>query len=316
LLRILGLILFGYLLYRLDASNVVAALTRASAPLLLAAVVLNIPQIGLKIVRWRVLLQSQGIRYRFIPASLSYFGSIFLGLLTPGRLGELAKAMHVFEDCSVPIGRALSSSLLDRCFDLLALMSVGTAAYFQMNLPARQSRIASAAGILALVVGAALILMVLRWTKSAAPEPSSASAAARPGWSARKALIGQLLDCLRTLTFSQLGWCVALTASAYLLFFLQCFLVERALGVGISFAQTSYAVSLGSLVTLLPISISGLGTREATIVMYLGTLGIKPETAMSFSLLIFSVFYVAGGIMGAVAWWIKPMPVRKLTFPQ
>jgi uncharacterized membrane protein YbhN (UPF0104 family) len=73
----------------------------------------------------------------------------------------------------------------------------------------------------------------------------------------------------------------------------------------------TFAVALGSLITLLPISISGLGTREAAMIAYLATVGIPAEAALSFSLLVFVTFYVAGGLIGAVAWWIKPVPLNK-----
>ena len=51
---------------------------------------------------------------------------------------------------------------------------------------------------------------------------------------------------------------------------------------------------------------------EAVLIAYLGTLGVPAETALSFSLLVFLTFYVAGGLMGAVAWWVKPVPVDSL----
>ena len=66
------------------------------------------------------------------------------------------------------------------------------------------------------------------------------------------------------------------------------------------FVTTSYAVALGSLITLLPISISGLGTREAVMIAYLGTAGISSEAALGFSLLVFFTFYICGGLIGLV----------------
>ena len=103
-----------------------------------------------------------------------------------------------------------------------------------------------------------------------------------------------------------------ITILAYALFFTQCYLLALALRLSVGFVTVSYAVALGGLVTLLPVSISGLGTREATIIAYLGTTGVPAETAMSFSLLVFATFYVAGGLMGAVAWWIKPVAFSTL----
>jgi uncharacterized membrane protein YbhN (UPF0104 family) len=89
-------------------------------------------------------------------------------------------------------------------------------------------------------------------------------------------------------------------------------MLALALDMSLSYIQVSYAVAIGSLVTLLPISISGLGTREAAIIAYLGTAGVSDEQALGFSLLVFATFYVGGGILGAVAWWFKPAPLTML----
>ena len=99
---------------------------------------------------------------------------------------------------------------------------------------------------------------------------------------------------------------VLLTLAAYGVFFGQCTLLAHALGIPLSYLTVSYAISLGSLVTLIPISVSGLGTREATIIAYLATVGVAAEEALGFSLLVFATFYLGGGGLGAIAWWLKP----------
>ena len=40
---------------------------------------------------------------------------------------------------------------------------------------------------------------------------------------------------------------------------------------------------------------------------YLGTVGVPAEAARGFSLLIFTTFYLAGGLMGTVAWVVYPL---------
>jgi uncharacterized membrane protein YbhN (UPF0104 family) len=52
------------------------------------------------------------------------------------------------------------------------------------------------------------------------------------------------------------------TAAAFLINYLQAWLVAIALGLTLSFADVIAVVSLGSLLGLLPISISGVGVRE------------------------------------------------------
>jgi uncharacterized protein (TIRG00374 family) len=121
--------------------------------------------------------------------------------------------------------------------------------------------------------------------------------------------IAEARNGLKQLTAAWLIFAVFLTVVSYYLFFFQCYLLAKAIGVSISYLQVSYAVSLGSLVTLLPISFSGLGTREAVMISYLSRWGVDPELALSLSLLIFITFYIVGGLMGAFAWWIKPIPL-------
>jgi hypothetical protein len=65
----------------------------------------------------------------------------------------------------------------------------------------------------------------------------------------------------------------------------------------------------------LPISISGIGTRDAVIITYLGSLGIPAEGALGFSLLISLMFYTGGGLMGFAAWWLKPLPTNVKLYP-
>jgi uncharacterized protein (TIRG00374 family) len=137
-------------------------------------------------------------------------------------------------------------------------------------------------------------------------------AAERMGMTGRKLFDpdGWLLGIRRglcTMEARVLSVCVFLTVSAYLVFFSQCFLLSQALAMDVSFVDVMFAVALGSLITLLPFSISGLGTREATIIAYLSTVGMSAERALSFSFLVFITFYVVGGLLGAAAWLAHPI---------
>jgi uncharacterized protein (TIRG00374 family) len=148
-LRLVGLVLLALLFYRADPYQLVAIFVHASPLMLGIAIGLNIPQICIEAYRWRWLLRAQQTEYRMWPATLSYFGSIFIGLLTPGRFGEFVKVMHLNQDCNVPIGRALSSVLADRLFDFYALLIVGGAAVLSVT-----------EGSIALIALTGLILLV------------------------------------------------------------------------------------------------------------------------------------------------------------
>ena len=310
-LRLIGLALLLLLLWQIDVRRLVAVLTQVAPLSLGVAVFLNIPQVSMKAFRWRSLLRAQQTWYGILPATLSYFGSIFIGLLTPGRLGEFVKAVHVNQDCDVPIGQAFSSVLADRLFDLYALLVVGGLALLSLTAWHETNSVLGLA-LLALVF--TLPLAALLHEGVFARIRTLGSHLGRPGrWLfASQSWLLELRQGLQQLSLSWLLAAASLTVLAYAIFFSQCYLLALALKMRIGFLQVSFAVALGSLVTLLPISISGLGTREAAIVAYLGAVGVSNEAALAFSLLVFAAFYIAGGLMGAVAWWVKPVSLERL----
>jgi uncharacterized membrane protein YbhN (UPF0104 family) len=307
-LRLIGLVLLGLILWRLDFAALVRIIRGADRVLLGIAVVLNLLLVLLKSLRWRALMVQQDIRYPIGKAYLAYFGSISVGFLTPGRLGEFVKAIHVNHDCDVSPGRALSSVLVDRLFDLYALLLVGGAALLTLAV--------GRAEVIALI-GSALLLMLplglflndtaFGYLRQVCLRlgPLGRKLSAPGGW------LPEMRLGLRQLTWSGFLTGIVLTILAYSIFFGQCHLLARALELSVGLVPVCYAVALGSLVTLLPISISGLGTREAAIIVYLGTVEVPREAALGFSLLVFLTFYVAGGLIGAVAWWLKPAPLAE-----
>jgi len=306
-LRLLGIALFAFLLYQIDLAEFRRILFTVSLDFVAIAMLLNIPQIGLKAFRWKYLLRAQHIEYPFSQAAMSYFGSIFIGLLTPGRLGEFVKAFHVSNDCDLSLARSLSSVLLDRIFDLYALMAIGAVAL--LALRPHDLIVLNLVGLVfALVTPLALLLneKIFNWFCSMGQKLGNIGKKIfnPTSW------LWEIRSGFQMLTMPQVLLAGLLTLAAYGVFYSQCYLLALALRLYVSFETVSYAVSLGSLVTLLPISISGLGTREAAIVAYLGQAGISKEAAVSFSLLVFTTFYIAGGLLGAGAWWLKPAPIN------
>lgn len=308
-LRLVGLGLLAFVLARLNLAQVYALLRQADPLLVTLSLALLIPLIWLKTVRWQIILAAQGVRYAAWPALLAYFGSLFVGFLTPGRLGEFVKAFHVQHECGVSGALAFATVLADRLFDLLALLVVGTLALLALSLTTTDA-FAVAATVALLVVPFLLFLnpaiysLVQRWAQRWGR--IGLRLCGPHGW------LTEIHLSLRRLEPLALAASLLLTALAYGVYFGQCYLLALAIDLPAGFRTVTYAVALGSLVTLLPLSISGLGTREAAMIAYLGAAGVSSEAALGFSLLVFFTFYLGGGLIGLVAWLVKPVPWAQL----
>lgn len=314
-LRLIGLMLLGLLLWRLDIATLALIIRDANGHLLVIAAVLNLPMVLCKSLRWQALMLPQRIRYPVSKAYLAYLGSIFIGFLTPGRLGELVRAVHVSQDCRVSTALAFSSVLIDRLFDLYALLLIGSLALLSLTITGVENSVLALMGtVLLLTMPLAMLLNErifarIRKFGLRLGRLGVKLFAREEGW------LLEMRNGVRQLTLSWLVGGMGLTAVAYSVFFSQCYLLALALDLPVNVTHVSYAVALGSLVTLLPVSISGLGTREAAIVAYLGAVGVQAEAALGFSLLVFVTFYVVGGVMGAIAWWAKPVPLGTRGLP-
>jgi uncharacterized membrane protein YbhN (UPF0104 family) len=77
-------------------------------------------------------------------------------------------------------------------------------------------------------------------------------------------------------------------------------LVGRALGAGVPDAYYWIVVPMVSLLTLLPVSINGMGVREGGMLLFLRPLGVTDATALSLAFLWFASFSVVGLLGGLV----------------
>jgi glycosyltransferase 2 family protein len=223
-------------------------------------------------------------------------------------LGEFVKTIHVSHDCGIPAPRAFPSVLVDRLFDLYALLLFGSTALLAGSQQKSKALLFAESALLLILPLIAIL--------------HQATFARIQSWGMRTGKFGkkffgegswlqELRNFLITLRWNHILLASLLTTIAYAIFFGQCYFLAIGLGMNIGFLKVCFAVSLGSLVTLIPISISGLGTREAVMITYLGRAGISPELSLGFSLLVFVTFYVAGGLIGAIAWFIKPVPLKE-----
>lgn len=98
-----------------------------------------------------------------------------------------------------------------------------------------------------------------------------------------------------------------LTFAGSIIFFTQCYLLVISMGIPINFMTITVFMSISRLISLIPITISGIGTRDAILIYLFSLISLNSETAISYSLLVLFSFFIFNGLIGAFAWWIKPL---------
>ena len=301
-LRYLGFLVFAFLIWYVGPRNLLQALAGTQFSYLFIALVLNFPLIALKTCRWRVLLGEAGISLPMMTAFRAYAAGIFIGCLTPGRLGEFIKAAYVSQSSGEAAGKALPSVLIDRLYDLYFLLILGLIGLFHYSLAGDQDSLL----ILMLLVGVLFGLPVLISTPKLGNWLRQSPTVAKLKVSWQETLL-EIHGQLASLTVASLVRGFGFTAFAYLIFFFQCQLGAWGTGVKIPFVDLVLVMSVTNLLTFLPVSISGIGVRDVSLVVLLARFGIGQARAVAFSLAILIIFYVGGVLIGSICWVWEPV---------
>ncbi|WP_437966222.1 lysylphosphatidylglycerol synthase transmembrane domain-containing protein [Sorangium sp. So ce260] len=308
LVRLIGPLLLVLVVVRMDDRDAVlgAVASASAAPLALAAV-LNVLNIHLKVVRWDALLRARGIVYPLRRAWSAYLTSLYVGMLTPGRVGDVLRIRYLRHDLGVPYAEGLATVVMDRLCDLYVLaafVAVGVARYSAVI--AGQLAWLTWGGI-ALTVLAPLVLLIpglaerilLAVSRKIAKEPADG---AEPGAASR------FLVALRAHVGRGLLFTLPVTVATFVVNFFQGYLIARALGISLSLFDVTCLLAIANLLGLLPISIAGVGVRELFFSLVFPTLGFTAEHGVSFGLLVFAVIYLNVVALGFVSWQLAPPP--------
>lgn len=297
-LQFLGpIILFYILFFKVDYRLLFEKAKTLQWHFLILAALGMVFEIVLRSVRWRAILTSLNIKISFLSSVSLYWLGAFVGVITPGRLGELIK-VYFLKNRGHGVFRSFFSIILDRILDVLFLLFLGILVSFFFLKEAGLYIISLGVVVLAAIIFIFLLLdersFLNRFLNPLLEKflPGGLKAFSRFGW--RK-----LWQGIKGLKKEQIFNFVFFFVISWIFYFFSRYLVALSLGIELSFLQVCLVLTLAALVTLLPISIAGLGTREISVIYLFSLFGLSKETGLLFSLLIFSadILTVALGII-------------------
>ncbi|MBI4700402.1 MAG: flippase-like domain-containing protein [Deltaproteobacteria bacterium] len=304
-IRLLGPALLVAVLLRIEDPSALGATLRGASPLLLAlAVALNSLNLHCKVLRWQALLRTRGVSYPLGRAWKAFLASVYLGMLTPGRVGDVLRIQYVRRDVGMPYAEGLAVVVMDRFCDiyvLLGFVAIGVA---------RLATVLS--GALAYVTWGGVAVVALAPVLLFVPGLAERLMGALYGRLTKgrePAGLHRFLVALRAQVGRSLWWAVALTVVAFLVNYLQGWIMGRALGLSLAFLDVVSLMAIITLLSLLPISVSGVGVRELFLALVFPALGLRPQQGVAFGLMNFFVIYLMVTLAGAVAWQLAPPPV-------
>jgi glycosyltransferase 2 family protein len=295
LLPLIGLLLLGWVLARLELRDLGRAFARVSLATVLASAGWFALNLWLKVWRWQRLLLAQGVALPHRVALAAFMSGQFYAQVTVGRVGEFVRIEALLER-GLSAGAALSSCVFDRLLDVFLVLAAGSVlgAFVLGQLRAALA----AAGMMLLL--ALLAAAALRWL-TRAPPPERGRGWMAKGLAALRELARGMLPMTRPrVLLEAAGW----TCVAWLGYFAALFTLADGLHVVVPRALLAATAAFAALSALLPVTISGLGARELIYIEVLRAHGVSGEAAVALSLLhllVMTASAIALGLAG-VAW--------------
>lgn len=303
-LRLLGPVLLIVVLVKLKDRGALLALASNAAILpLVLALLLNSVAIHLKVVRWQILLKSRGHTYGTRDAWLAFCASLYLGMLTPGRVGDALRVQYLRHDRGVPYAEGFASIVVDRLCDMYILAAFAATAFAHFS-----SAIAGELAILGWASVAASVLGPLILWIPGLSEKLMSAAYRKVSRDTEGRGLAVFLAAVRGQTGKMLFVTLPLTVVSFVVSTAQGWLIARSIGLDLKPFDVLCLLAIASLLGLLPISVSGVGVREAFFAVVFPALGFTSADGVGFGLLVFTVIYLSNVIVGFVAWQIRPPP--------
>jgi uncharacterized protein (TIRG00374 family) len=313
ILPLFGLGLFAVILWNLDWSMIYSSFLGLNPVFLLLALLMQFPVILTKALKWKVLMRPYSIEFPLSSAVKAWLVGYTAGIITPGRMGDLTRAYYL--KGRLPLGKSLTTVIADRVIDVLILFFLSvlgivmfvalfaTGLGYGMFIPLISVFFVVFVFLLFILSRKGLVVRLTRpFYRRIVPERHKKKAG-RVFHDFYKGL-----DIMRkNKRCVMLSVCISIFS--WIFIFFQFYVLSLSMNMGVSLLFISSIIPVIVLLDALPISFSGVGTRDAALIFFLGFVSLSPETAVSFSLLILAFNYLVLAGFGMFFWFRNPIKI-------
>ncbi|MCD4682978.1 MAG: flippase-like domain-containing protein [Bacteroidales bacterium] len=280
LLRILGITIFIIVLFNVDLAAIWEHIKKVNLLFLLVAIFFQIILLLVKGYRWHILNNGSKNKASIFQSLGEFFESYAMGVITPGRIGELMKAGY--QNKKEKVIASGVRVLAERGLDIGFFIIIAACALIWANLiiiSPLLSFLILLGGVIIFIVAILLIgsKKIYTWIDK---------------------LVKNISGSFKFRTKKEILIIVILALVSNLSYFISCYFLALGIDLPISFLTVSGGVAIAGLLNMLPITVMGLGTRELTFLYVFKA--FSEVQVLALSGLIFLVAQIGGGIIALI----------------
>jgi len=262
----------------------------------------------MKSYRWMLINREFGISLDYGTTLIYYLAAGFLSAITPGRLGDFTKIYFLHKKTGQPMLRSTTTVLIDRIWDVLILTMVGGISLI-MILGKFTSNWLSISLIILIFAGSLSVIFF----------PGILFRPVLYIFRKKEKIYVQLDEVYRNWKEKKLKLVIpgiGISLASFLALAVIPLVFSRELGQDIGLVHTAGAVSISNMLSFLPVTVAGFGTRELVFKEIWNIIHLSSEAAISISSAYFLCSYMGSIIMGGLTylvWFKKHFSIRQLT---
>ncbi len=282
------------LVYFLGIDNVINAFFHANKGIITITLLLSLFIVFLRSFRLKRLIDSGGIESDVKNVVGITFIGVFLGAITPSRIGETGRAFFIRNLFGIPLGESVSIVFIDKVMDLLMIFSFAIyglifCTAFTLGSFTREYAISL------FFSGAFLIFTFWLLTDQNFGKRILLSISSRFFLLfRRKYIVDKAMGFIELFysgftkikTKKTIVTIFAISLGIWILNMVQAYMIFLAFNINQPFKVVVAFFSTAVLVGIIPITLSGIGTRDAAIVFLFSIVNVSPQDALGASIMI------------------------------
>ncbi len=290
--------ILSYLFSKIPVSEIIAAINSAKINYLVVALVLSILSQWVLANRLRFLTDRQGMLLSTFQVLEINFSSVFYGLFLPGgNLTAVTVRFYKLSNVDRKFSEAFVSLVFDRIAATISLCMIGVL-FWLIESPLHTGYIGL--GMILSLGLSSILYLLLFGRRSSLAWGKYFDYTKWPSVSNKVHSLFSSFKQYQKLSPHSLAYILSLSITAHLLGILIYYLLAISLGINISFVTIGWIRSAVLIISMVPISVSGLGIREGVSLFLLKPYGVSGEKALAFSFLIFGATLLLIGAVGGL----------------
>ena len=296
LLPFIGIGIFIYIVHKVGIESIGQALSNINPWLFGISLILFVPRIFISTYRWKMISEYQAIHVPLFQLIKINLIGLFYGTITPLWLGDYVRIPYLQRICNAPAGKCASNVIIDQLMELGGLFVLALAGSLFL-IPRHPYLPIIFFGLFFSILAIALYLKEKRRSERVLQVIFNLLIPKK-----MKAAMIQEFNAFYTdippVRFLALPLLISVVS--YMLFFLQIYIIALSFNLTLPLSDFLLLYPVASIISLLPITVSGLGTREGVLINLFSSYGISRDVTVAISLSGYVITMLIPAVIGGL----------------